>query len=1687
MTCGADTLPSWERSLHQLLFALTDRTASSGQKIPALFLVFLPVLFDVIDFFQLIAALFISLARPPRPARPRAGTRSTPLPAGLTFGVGWDRRAIQWLLNLSAFFHVNWCPGATTTATATSTTPLTLCPPPPLPAHSFQRNSVRILPIRIVRLLATVFQTALYIPALQLLTQELAVVGNSPSSSLWLVSDRRPGWEWALYAAASSVSLVLFVPFMLLISLVYVDTNPTSRSMDACAHGRVSFLYTLVRTVLVFCVRFLNPTGTAAVLAILLGITFFALYAYLPFYRKNPLMGGLFVSACWCSVASLVLSRIGDPDTHVRFVASSVFQAFSIPVFLGGWWAVSARTRTIMLKGRAIAKEGLPPGATGDLTAVLFPAVAAAQERGGESGVASANASRGASFRWPRRSASGNAPMWGRSLRRAVAPVNPNDPDAPPSRLAGLGSLEAQNGTSEPHSEPGFVPGTVPRTGVPVVSALLHLYRSLRQRLLVFWTPHETLRVEVSTRFIAFDHSDEALDDAEAVYQSAYQLFPDSAYVRLSHAVFLAIHRGNPMSALQVHRQAWNCKPAFDVRFALEAMKRDFEQRTASSNLGEDGVDYIAVLEYRRLHDVATKSHNEAIARLRGLWKTLAKTRLPDAALQGLPRRLEGVDQASRAAGEAYRSLLSKFPNSKLLLREYGSFLDNVANEPELAKMHFNAADEIEEQQAADGGDGGGSASGSQGNGSFTKKGPQKAGRAVVRYGGSQSGSSSSSDFAARARMEQQRAKETWLKRLWLRPAPPARPARPAPSWLGLRRSAADVRHVKRVRVGIVVGLFVIAGLCSVFFVVIQQVLQNLSRSIYRIVASASQMRRLVEFSFMTRTLNLLAHSNELDTIEETRKELMETVELFSHDLRGLYLGFHDDGIPASTSDAAIALWNEPNVELVRHIEGSPAATRLQEKTSLWVANSYLAGVVANTAQLSLADLAVISSSETFQFIEENGPGTMLVAAGRSVRIYEEEIYSSTQTSKILIGVILAVTVAVLVAIGVFVFRPAFEKVRRTMRGVSELVLALPAPVRKAMYNKFAKMRRIDDVAADDVPAPDRDHQESDEEEEGGEGNVSDHEEGGAEKPARAAQTRSPPSGEEGGAGTASALASAAASGAGTERARADSSDDFRVVVAGARKLLPSIHSLADAPLRTSFRIPKDAGGAVKPPSEVRLRFDLAPPSAAEQGTVPAGSGAGSRTGSPPPAPAAPAPAPAPASASLPPLPRRPAPGEARLALAGDEIAKARAERPESARGTGAAPGSSKSSSSDAAGEQQQQEGGPRVTMYDVSSAPSPSPPPDATGPSAPSAPAPAPGREAAPAAEAEAGAGAEIGAGKGSIEGDGAGGAPASQEGLASLAPASLEGPPSPPDAMETVYHTLAVGAASFKASGFLRRESNTASEDEVELAAKAAAAAAAKSRGGAQKGEKGEGGGEGKEGAEKGAKHRGRRRSADAGGKEDGAAAGSGGEGEGGGKDRLSRRASHASAGSDKSDELDGPQGRRGGTSDIVTALTRRYITAFFVIAIITAANFTMCFVLLDETQYVAGYIREAGRSNGSTLNLPAILRKLHSAVRALADSQRALVQGNSTMQMPPNLARYAPQDRLLFEERCMLSDASMCEAITIADPARVTSGLDFMMQSVVHSGLAVDEGRLAALEAAPPAALYDYAAIRATSPGP
>eukprot|EP00741_Cyanophora_paradoxa_P001854 tig00000514_g1797.t1 len=540
----------------------------------------------------------------------------------------------------------------------------------------------------------------------------------------------------ALHSAVAAGVFPFFIVFSFATQLVYFDSDPLSPKWDVRAHGRVAFAYSAGSVAISVAKVFMWGGETPFLLLVLLvSLAMLALSStLLPFLnpRMNELKSALFAMNAWASFSSLLMLQLfghagRTEGTSASLALSAACLAATPLVALAG--ARSAR-RFFALVGagvpRALAelerREALWGHARdwslhGLDTRSWQPTLRALP--GPPAPPAGASAERKASSTGSR----SVAPL---ALWSDAHTASPQLLTAEPDREPEAKGKAGRRGGG-PRAAPGLAPGAAAdalglagRRAVTMkdlreraaAEGRRSLYGAVAGRLRLLLPPPALgflaeAQLDTAARFLLETRraSEGGVEEAERVYRAGLALYPASAFLHVQLA-------GLRFCAAQDAASA--------MREVLASQKRRSweQQQLASANLGEKSMNFVRLLEFRRLFQAATKAHNEALHALKALWSQIADSRqlAGEGALATLYRRIATINRSKHEAAAAYAQLTSKFPSSKVIMRTYGIFLQDIQNDPEAAAAQFAAADEIEENEArADAGpqaDGGRSQSG---------------------------------------------------------------------------------------------------------------------------------------------------------------------------------------------------------------------------------------------------------------------------------------------------------------------------------------------------------------------------------------------------------------------------------------------------------------------------------------------------------------------------------------------------------------------------------------------------------------------------------------------------------------------------------------------------------------------------------------------------------------------------------------------------------------------------------------------------------------------------------------------------------------------------------------------------------------------------------------------------------------
>eukprot|EP00741_Cyanophora_paradoxa_P001072 tig00000455_g1033.t1 len=322
------------------------------------------------------------------------------------------------------------------------------------------------------------------------------------------------------------------------------------------------------------------------------------------------------------------------------------------------------------------------------------------------------------------------------------------------------------------------------------------------------------------------------------------------------------------------------------------------------------------MLEFEQVYGTAKAKHAEVLRLIQRFWAGVARKQ-NGKYLVGASHYVSRISDTARAAANSYEALLRKYKSSKMLLRTYGDFVASVLNDPERAHMFYLRADEIEEQEAARLGGGATDEGRTEGTGDGTSDGPD---------GSSHGGSSSQVKDHVAAKKKKNRND-------------------------GFLNNEGQLKAVRRLHTGSTTRLFYLSlikssaatGLSILclevvsFYLISRLLLDKISEGIARITDIASHARSVSSITDHARTLQLSASLNYTSVYQQEVSLLQQLGNEFREAHRGLYFG--KPGVPASSAQPIVDLWNSPNIDYQVYLpavnNGEPTYVRQKIQPSI--------------------------------------------------------------------------------------------------------------------------------------------------------------------------------------------------------------------------------------------------------------------------------------------------------------------------------------------------------------------------------------------------------------------------------------------------------------------------------------------------------------------------------------------------------------------------------------------------------------------------------------------------------------------------------------------------------------------------------------------------------------------------------
>jgi PAS domain S-box-containing protein len=171
------------------------------------------------------------------------------------------------------------------------------------------------------------------------------------------------------------------------------------------------------------------------------------------------------------------------------------------------------------------------------------------------------------------------------------------------------------------------------------------------------------------------------------VFQLGRELFPESPYVSLCHALYVLVLSGNTRQAFRLSSEVIGHPLSFSERNMLWSIRKVISE-IEDGRGGEENL--------RRRLQVARKHQSHCRAALKKFWSLLLKDNCD---MRQLTRIIAMIAEHENAAENTFRRLLTEYGQSPRLLRAYGEFLMEVKQEEVVAKLYFQRAEMAEENE----------------------------------------------------------------------------------------------------------------------------------------------------------------------------------------------------------------------------------------------------------------------------------------------------------------------------------------------------------------------------------------------------------------------------------------------------------------------------------------------------------------------------------------------------------------------------------------------------------------------------------------------------------------------------------------------------------------------------------------------------------------------------------------------------------------------------------------------------------------------------------------------------------------------------------------------------------------------------------------------------------------------------
>ncbi|TPX33025.1 hypothetical protein SmJEL517_g04025 [Synchytrium microbalum] len=188
----------------------------------------------------------------------------------------------------------------------------------------------------------------------------------------------------------------------------------------------------------------------------------------------------------------------------------------------------------------------------------------------------------------------------------------------------------------------------------------------------------------VRVNFVWFTNDPELILLAEKLYQAALENLGGCPIVSLSYGMFLKLVKNDLTLSSFYFKKAENQNPPLHVQFAVYQAEMDRRERIATREGGSLKMDAVDRVEYRHLFQRANQYHREVARQASLFWAALASSKANPAILNQIANTME---RNEKAAVKMYTALMGRFAGIPAVLVAHIHFLNLTARLEEASEL----------------------------------------------------------------------------------------------------------------------------------------------------------------------------------------------------------------------------------------------------------------------------------------------------------------------------------------------------------------------------------------------------------------------------------------------------------------------------------------------------------------------------------------------------------------------------------------------------------------------------------------------------------------------------------------------------------------------------------------------------------------------------------------------------------------------------------------------------------------------------------------------------------------------------------------------------------------------------------------------------------------------------------------